>query len=106
MTIMLCAQAKASKKRDKRIDAVFQKFPELNSIPLTDETFEFDGHQFPLATYSFICWEQEGDQTIIEIEMRDHSKVSALAAELTACGCDVAINPEAASPGNSAGLPS
>jgi hypothetical protein len=81
---MICAQAKTTDKRGKRIDAVIQKYPELWPDVSLGERMQ----------YSYILWMEEGDQTVIELQMRDDSKVERLAAEMRACGCVVKVMTE------------
>jgi hypothetical protein len=74
---MICLQAKTTAKRNKLIEGVIAKHPELQSKSLGT------------WTRSYINWMTEDDQTIIQIEVHDESKVERLASELKACGCVV-----------------
>jgi hypothetical protein len=88
---MTCMQAKTTAKRDKAIEGVIAKHPELQSKSLG--TGEVDGQSFPV-TYSYINWMTEDGQTIIQIEVHDESNVERLASELKACGCVVNVMTE------------
>jgi hypothetical protein len=79
---MICAQAKTTAKRDKAIEGVIAKHPELESVG------------FELGMYSYVNWMTEDDQTILQIEVRDESKSERLASELRACGRSVNVMTE------------
>jgi hypothetical protein len=89
---MICVEAKATPKRDKAIDAVVQKYPEL--WPQSLGAWEINGKSVP-AQYSYIDWNEEDGRTLINIEVRDESKVSDLVADLALVGgCYVKVMDE------------
>jgi hypothetical protein len=88
---MICAQAKTTAKRGKRIDAVIKKYPEL--WPQSMGAWQLNGRPCPVQR-SYISWGEEDDQTIIELEVRDDSNVERLASEMRACGCVVKVMTE------------
>jgi hypothetical protein len=91
MTQMICAQAKTTTRRDERIEALLGRYPELTPQSLGAKTIEIQGMRVPAMQYSYINWNMEDDQTLIELEMRDDTKVERLASELRACGCMVKV---------------
>ena len=57
---IICLEAKATPKRDKAIDAVVQKYPEL--WPQSLGEWEINGKPVP-AQYSYIDWNEEDGWT-------------------------------------------
>jgi hypothetical protein len=89
---MICVEAKATPKRDKAIDDVVQKYPEL--WPQNLGEWEFNGKPVH-SQYSYINWNEEHGWTFIDIEVRDDSKASKIAADLaTVGGCHVKVMDE------------
>ena len=88
---MICLQAKTTAKRDKAIEGVIAKYPELQ--PKSMGTWELNGQPCPV-THSYVNWITEDDQISIQIEVHDESKVERLASELRACGCVVNVMTE------------
>ena len=89
---IICVEAKATPKRDKAIDAVVQKYPEL--WPQSLGEWEINGKPVP-AQYSYIDWNEEDGWTFINIEVRDDSKASKIAADLAMVGgCYVKVMDE------------
>jgi hypothetical protein len=89
---MICVEAKATPKRDQAIDAVVQKYPEL--WPQSLGEWEIDGKPVPM-TYSYIDWNEDDGWTFINIEVRDDSKASKIAADLALVGgCYVKVMDE------------
>ena len=89
---MICLQAKTTGKRDKAIEAVLAKHPELDFKSLG--TWKMNERPVQ-CTYSYVEWITEDDQTSIQIECHDESIVERLASELRACGCVVSDMTEA-----------
>ena len=81
---IICVEAKATPKRDKAIDAVVQKYPEL--WPRSLGEWEINGKPVP-TQYSYINWNEEDGWTFIDIEVRDDSKAGKIAADLAMVGC-------------------
>ena len=81
--------AKATPRRDQAINAVVQKYPEL--WPQSLGEWEINGKSVP-AQYSYIDWNEEHGWTFINIEVRDDSKASKIAADLAMVGgCHVKV---------------
>jgi hypothetical protein len=94
---MICAQAKTTAKRGKRIDAVIKKYSELWRQSMGEWMLQGSNDKQPKpagVTRSYINWGEKDDQTIIELEMRDDSNVERLASEMRACGCVVKVMTE------------
>ena len=70
----VCARAKQTDRRDRRIEAVLTGYPSLSRS------------LGALVTYSFVEWGEEDGETQINIEVRDEDIVERLASELRACG--------------------
>ena len=89
---MICVEAKATPKRDKAIDAVVNKYPEL--WPQSLGEWEINGKPV-FSQYSYIDWNEEDGWTLINIEVRDDSKASKIAADLAMVGgCHVKVMDE------------
>jgi hypothetical protein len=88
---MICLQAKTTAKRDKAIEGVIAKYPELESKSMG--TLEINGQPCPWMRM-YVDWMEEDGQTIVQIEVHDESKVERLASELKACGCVVNVMTE------------
>ena len=86
---MICVEAKATPRRDKAIDAVVNKYSELWPQSLSE--WEINEKPVP-AQYSYIDWNEEDSWTFINIEVRDESKASKIAADLAMVGgCHVRV---------------
>jgi hypothetical protein len=89
---MIRMEAKTTPKRDKAIEAVFNKHPELWSRSLGG--CEINGKLVP-AQHSYIDWNEEDGRTFINIEVRDLGSVDGIIADLAMVGgCYVKIMDE------------
>ena len=89
---IICVEAKATPKRDKAIDAIVQKYPEL--WPQSLSTWEVNGKPVQ-SQYSYVDWNEEAGWTFINIEVRDDSKAGKIAADLAMVGgCHVKVMEE------------
>jgi hypothetical protein len=89
---MICVEAKRTPRRDQAIDAVVQKYPEL--WPQSLGEWKINGKPVP-AQYSYIDWNEEDGWGFINIEVRDDSKASKIAADLAMVGgCYVKVMDE------------
>jgi hypothetical protein len=70
----VCARAKQTERRDRRIEAVLAGYPSL------------EPRIGVLGSYHFIEWNEEDGETAINIEVDDEGLVERLASELRACG--------------------